>query len=159
MTMLRWLVIGGLSVAGLSRSAFAQQEASRDGNWAGRTSQGRPISFRIEAGTMRVLDLDWTMQLDQVCPGRVGSSSAPGRIARADILFFHPRARGHEPPRIPFPAFTISRDVETPEVGVTVALSGTFGSDSTVSGDMTLTAAGCPGREAVTWQAGRRPAS
>ena len=159
MTLRRLLVIGSLSVAGLNLPAFAQQQdPSRDGSWTGHTSQGRMISFRIEAGAMRTLDLDWTVQLDQVCPGRTGSSPSPSRIERGEIVYFHPKVKGHEPPRIQLSAFTFSREVETPEVPVTVVLSGNFGSDSTVTGEMTLTATSCPGREAITWQARKKTA-
>jgi hypothetical protein len=159
MTIGRMLVIGGLMMGGLHSIASAQQPgASADGSWNGRTSQGRPISFKIEAGAIRILELDWMMQLDQVCPGRTGSSASPNRIERGDMLFFHPKVKGHEPPRVQSSAFVLSSEVETPEMPVTVGLSGSFGSDSTVSGEMTLTTTGCTGHETIKWQAGKKPA-
>jgi hypothetical protein len=158
MTVRRIVVACGL-IGGLHTVAFAQQDAvSLDGSWTGRTSQGQSIAFRIEAGSMRMLDLDWTMELDQLCPGRSGSAPSQGRIERGEIYYFHPQVKGSEPPPIRSSAFTLSRGVDIPQVPITLVLSGSFGSDSTVSGEMALTATGCPGRETVTWKAGRKTA-
>jgi len=160
MTVRRLVIACGL-IGGLHTVAFAQQDAvSLDGSWTGRTAQGQSIAFRIEAGSMRMLDLDWTMDLEQLCPGRTGSApGGPGRIERGEIYYFHPQVKGSEPPPIRFPTFTVSRGVDIPQVPITLVLSGSFGSDSTVSGEMALTATGCSGRETLTWKAGRKTAS
>jgi hypothetical protein len=158
MILPRLVVASGLAL-GLPALAVAQRGTGPlDGNWTGRTSQGKAVSFRIEAGVMRTLDLDWTMDLDRVCPGRTGSAPVPSRIEQGTIFYFHPQVRGSEPPPIRFPAFAFSREVEAPDVSVTLALNGSFGSDSTVSGDMSLTATGCPGRGTATWKASRNTA-
>jgi hypothetical protein len=155
MIVARLVVLSGLAF-GLPALAVAQRgNGSLDGNWAGRTSQGKAVTFRIEAGVMRTLDVDWTMDLDQVCPGRTGSAAVPSRIEQGNIFYFRPQLRGSEPPPIRFPTFALSREVETPDVSVTLALNGSFGSDSTVSGDISLTAPGCPGRGTATWKASR----
>jgi hypothetical protein len=157
MSLRRLLAFGGLALAALQVPAFAQQNPSPlDGNWIGRTSQKRPITFRVEAGSMRVLEIDWAMRFDQICPGREGSSPGMSRFERAEMFYFYPRTRGYEPPPIGFPAFTVSREVETPAAPVTILLNGSFASDSSVSGELTLTANGCVGRETFTWQADRR---
>ena len=157
MTLRRLLEIGGLSVLGLHAPAPApaqQQRAPLDGYWTGRTSQGRPIGFRIEAGSLRTLELDWILAYEGVCQG----GPAPGsETAGAETFYFDPRTPGYEPPPIRPPAFTVAREVGTPKAPVSMVLSGRFASDSTVSGDMTLSADGCPGRATITWKAGRKP--
>jgi hypothetical protein len=158
MTLRPFLAVAALLIGAVSLPASAQQNAvSVDGKWTGRTSQKRSIAFRIEAGAMQELDLDWTMHVDEVCPGLTGSAPSD-EITRGDILFFYPRVAGFEPPAILFPSFTVSREVETSQVPVTVKLAGTFGSDNKVSGEMILTAAGCPGRETIQWQASMKTA-
>jgi hypothetical protein len=140
---------------GLPALAFAQHaKVSLDGNWVGSTSQGKSITLRIEAGLIRTLDLDWTMDFDQVCPGRTGSAAVPGRIDRGDIFYF--QRHGSEPAPIQFPAFTLSREVETPQGSVTMTFAGSFAADSVVAGDLTLTAHGCPGRDTAKWKAARK---
>lgn len=159
MTLQRLLIVGGLALATPAVSLVVAQdtEVSVEGSWTGRTSQGRTIAFRIESAGMTMLDLDWTLQLDRVCPDRTGQSARSNRIQEASITYFDPSVKGYEPPRIRYPSFEISREVGTSGPAVTVVLAGSFGSDSTVSGDLTLTAKGCQGQEIVSWNAGRRP--
>jgi len=106
---------------------------------------------------MTMLDLDWTLHVDQVCPDGTGQSARSNRIQDASITYFDPSVKGYEPPRIRYPSFQISREVSTTELPVTVLIAGSFGSDSTASGDLTLTAKGCQGQESVSWNAGRKP--
>jgi len=158
MTLQRLLLVGGLALVTPISLALAQEtEVSVEGSWTGRTSQGRTIAFRIESGGMTMLDLDWTLHVDQVCTDGAGSPTRAGRIQEASITFFDPSVKGYEPPRVRFPSFEISREVSASGLPVTVVLAGSFGSDSTVSGDLTLTTKGCQGQESVSWNAGRRP--
>jgi hypothetical protein len=141
----------------LAAPASAQQNGtSLDGRWTGRTTRGGTVVFKIEAGTVRTLEIDWNLHLDAVCPGRTGSAPSQGPIERGDLFFFHPAVRGSEPPRILFPEFKVSREVETPQVPVSIVLAGNFSSDSAVAGDVTLTAAGCGGHETFGWKASRK---
>jgi hypothetical protein len=159
MTTGRMLTIGCLIIGTVHSFASAQQPAaSVDGSWNGRTSQGKPISFKIEGGAVRIFELEWMIQLDQVCPGRTGSSPSPYRIERGDMFFFHPKVKGHEPPRVDSAGFTLSSEVDAAEATVTVGLSGSFASDGTAAGEFTLTPAGCTGHETIKWQAGKKPA-
>ena len=155
---LRRSVVGTLILLGaLAAPALAQPKGtSLDGRWTGRTVRGGTVAFKIEAGTMRTLEIDWNLHLDAVCPGRTGSAPSQGPIERGDLFFFNPGVRGSEPPQVRFPELKVSREVETPQVPVTVALAGSFSSDSTVAGDLTLTAAGCVGHETFAWKAGRK---
>jgi len=144
-------------LAALVAPAAAQQnKTSLDGRWTGRTARGGTVGFKIEAGTVRALEIDWKMNLDEVCPGRTGSAPSQGPIERGDLFFFLPAVRGSEPPPVRFPDFKVSRDVETPQAPVTIVLAGSFSSDSSVAGDVTLTAAGCVGHETFAWKAGRK---
>jgi hypothetical protein len=160
MTLRRSVAGTFILLGALAAPALAQQNGtSLDGRWTGRTARGGTVVFKIEAGTVRTLEIDWNMHLDAVCPGRTGSAPSQGPIERGDLFFFNSSVRGSEPPKVRFPEFKVSRDVETPQAPVTMVLAGTFSSDNTVAGDVTLTAAGCVGHETFGWKADRKIAA
>ncbi|MEZ4456522.1 MAG: hypothetical protein R2882_08235 [Gemmatimonadales bacterium] len=160
MTLRRSLAGTLILLGALAVPAVAQPNAtSLDGHWTGRTSRGGMVAFKIDAGTVRTLEIDWKLYLDAVCPGRTGSAPSRGAIERGDIFFFHPAVRGSEPPPIRFPAFKVSRDVEALDLAVTMVLAGNFSSESAVGGDVTLTVAGCAGQETFSWKASRKAES
>ena len=118
------------------------------GTWKGSTSQGRDIEIEIDTNNLKVLRVGWQIAFENEC---LGGGRLPQRSREGLQVMRYQYAEPVRAGRLK------TRLGVGPDLGL--ALSGTFATDGTASGDLDLATNGytrCSGRMKATWKATRK---
>ncbi|MBI2504896.1 MAG: hypothetical protein HYW07_16890 [Candidatus Latescibacteria bacterium] len=131
-----WTLAASLALWALSAGA----EPNLDGLWQGTTSQGQEISFRIAAGAMLSIQIDWVIQADTCEAGGTARSSFCANCAQVPLV------SGGE------------LRVSAGSGDLSYTLSGEFLSPTEAAGtaEFTYASSDCGGEALVTWSAARQ---